>query len=70
MITFYGFTRDAIARVRDYSAGRRAAFESGRRTCGVRIWRFDGVLDKYGKSGWAVDPEGNRFELWQPPSGA
>ncbi|OGO85020.1 MAG: glyoxalase [Chromatiales bacterium RIFOXYA1_FULL_46_5] len=20
----------------------------------------------YGKFGWAVDPEGNRFELWQP----
>jgi hypothetical protein len=19
--------------------------------------------------GWAVDPEGNRFELWEPPSG-
>lgn len=30
------------------------------------------VLDQvdeseYGKFGWAVDPEGNRFELWQPP---
>lgn len=29
------------------------------------------VLDKvedydYGRFGWAVDPEGNRFELWQP----
>ena len=24
----------------------------------------------YGKFGWAVDPEGNRFELWQPPPGA
>jgi predicted enzyme related to lactoylglutathione lyase len=22
----------------------------------------------YGKFGWAVDPEGNRFELWQPPA--
>ena len=21
----------------------------------------------YGKFGWATDPEGNRFELWQPP---
>jgi predicted enzyme related to lactoylglutathione lyase len=20
----------------------------------------------YGRFGWAVDPEGNRFELWQP----
>ena len=22
-----------------------------------------------GRFGWGVDPEGNRFELWQPPSG-
>ncbi len=21
----------------------------------------------YGRFGWATDPEGNRFELWQPP---
>lgn len=24
---------------------------------------------EYGRFGWAVDPEGNRFELWQPPAG-
>jgi predicted enzyme related to lactoylglutathione lyase len=24
----------------------------------------------YGRFGWATDPEGNRFELWQPPAGA
>jgi predicted enzyme related to lactoylglutathione lyase len=24
---------------------------------------------EYGRFGWAVDPEGNRFELWQPPPG-
>ncbi len=24
---------------------------------------------EFGRFGWAVDPEGNRFELWQPPSG-
>jgi predicted enzyme related to lactoylglutathione lyase len=22
---------------------------------------------EYGRFGWASDPEGNRFELWQPP---
>jgi predicted enzyme related to lactoylglutathione lyase len=22
-----------------------------------------------GRFGWAMDPEGNRFELWQPPQG-
>ena len=21
---------------------------------------------EYGRFGWATDPEGNRFELWQP----
>jgi predicted enzyme related to lactoylglutathione lyase len=24
----------------------------------------------FGKFGWAVDPEGNRFELWEPPAGS
>ena len=23
----------------------------------------------YGRFGWASDPEGNRFELWEPPAG-
>lgn len=22
---------------------------------------------EYGRFGWAADPEGNRFELWEPP---
>jgi predicted enzyme related to lactoylglutathione lyase len=25
-------------------------------------------LDGIGRFGWAVDPEGNRFELWEPAS--
>jgi len=33
------------------------------------------VVDKtddseYGKFGWVMDPEGNKVELWQPPSGS
>lgn len=24
---------------------------------------------EYGKFGWVVDPEGNKVELWQPPTG-
>ncbi len=24
---------------------------------------------EFGRFGWAMDPEGNRFELWQPPPG-
>lgn len=27
-----------------------------------RVEEFD-----YGRFGWATDPEGNRFELWEPP---
>jgi predicted enzyme related to lactoylglutathione lyase len=27
------------------------------------------VESEFGRFGWAVDPEGNRFELWQPPPG-
>jgi predicted enzyme related to lactoylglutathione lyase len=30
----------------------------------------DRVLEEeYGRFGWAVDPEGNRFELWEPAEG-
>lgn len=25
---------------------------------------------EYGKFGWAMDPEGNRIELWEPPVGS
>jgi catechol 2,3-dioxygenase-like lactoylglutathione lyase family enzyme len=37
------------------------------RAAGVRV---DEKVDdsEYGKFGWATDPEGNRFELWQPPA--
>ena len=39
------------------------------RAAGVEV--IDETEDAdYGKFGWAVDPEGNRFELWQPPAGA
>ena len=31
------------------------------------VWVSDKVMDEgYGRFGWAADPEGNRFELWQP----
>lgn len=36
------------------------------RAAGVEV--DDRVEDyEYGRFGWATDPEGNRFELWQPP---
>jgi predicted enzyme related to lactoylglutathione lyase len=35
------------------------------RADGVRV--VDRIEDaEYGRFGWAYDPEGNRFELWQP----
>jgi predicted enzyme related to lactoylglutathione lyase len=36
------------------------------RAKGVRV--DDEVQEEsYGRFGWAFDPEGNRFELWEPP---
>ena len=38
------------------------------RAAGVTV--DDRVEDsKFGRFGWALDPEGNRFELWEPPQG-
>ena len=28
-----------------------------------------GIDSEYGKFGWVLDPEGNKVELWEPPSG-
>jgi predicted enzyme related to lactoylglutathione lyase len=37
------------------------------RAAGVEV--IDKVSDEgFGRFGWGVDPEGNRFELWEPPS--
>jgi predicted enzyme related to lactoylglutathione lyase len=42
----------------------------------VRVLKEEGceVLERidesdYGKFAWVIDPEGNKVELWQPPSG-
>ncbi len=36
------------------------------RRAGIRV---DGQIEEssYGRFGWGYDPEGNRFELWEPP---
>jgi predicted enzyme related to lactoylglutathione lyase len=36
------------------------------RAAGVEVDDKIEDLDGVGRFGWAVDPEGNRFELWQP----
>jgi predicted enzyme related to lactoylglutathione lyase len=36
------------------------------RSAGVEV---DAEIEhEFGRFGWAVDPEGNRFELWEPPA--
>ena len=42
----------------------------------IQVLRSEGcrVLEKtedseYGKFGWVIDPEGNKVELWEPPTG-
>ena len=37
------------------------------RAAGAKV--DDAVQEEFGRFGWAEDPEGNRFELWQPPDG-
>lgn len=36
------------------------------RDAGVEVDERIELLDGIGRFGWAVDPEGNRFELWEP----
>jgi predicted enzyme related to lactoylglutathione lyase len=36
------------------------------RAAGVNVDGGVQVMDGIGRFGWATDPEGNRFELWEP----
>ena len=36
------------------------------RAAGIEVDEHVEVLEGIGRFGWAVDPEGNRFELWEP----
>lgn len=49
-------------RVRDLDAMLDQLREAGA-SVDSRIEEFE-----YGRFGWATDPEGNRFELWEPPA--
>lgn len=48
-------------RVRDLDAMRDQL-----RAMGATVLDETQVMEGIGRFGWAVDPEGNRFELWQP----
>jgi predicted enzyme related to lactoylglutathione lyase len=39
------------------------------RAAGVEVLDAVQEAEGLGRFGWAVDPEGNRFELWEPPQG-
>ena len=39
------------------------------RAAGVEVDDETQNQDGVGRFGWAVDPEGNRFELWEPAEG-
>jgi predicted enzyme related to lactoylglutathione lyase len=36
------------------------------RSAGIDVDERTEVLDGIGRFGWAFDPDGNRFELWEP----
>jgi predicted enzyme related to lactoylglutathione lyase len=38
------------------------------RTAGADVDERVEDLQGFGRFGWATDPEGNRFELWEPPA--
>jgi predicted enzyme related to lactoylglutathione lyase len=38
------------------------------REAGVEVDERIEELDEIGRFGWGIDPEGNRFELWEPRS--
>jgi predicted enzyme related to lactoylglutathione lyase len=49
----------------NYRVADLAAMLAHLRSAGVKV--DDRVEDtEYGRFGWATDPDGNRFELWQP----
>jgi predicted enzyme related to lactoylglutathione lyase len=60
----------------DYFGRPQQAFMVNFRVADLDALRAAGVEvvgepmeSEQGRFGWAVDPEGTRFELWQPPSG-
>ena len=63
--------RGVFFRARDPDAPRRWHAEH----LGIDVQAYGGASfegkveeSEFGRFGWATDPEGNRFELWQPPA--
>ena len=54
----------------NYRVGDLDAMLAQLRAAAVPVADEIEVLDGVGRFGWATDPEGNRFELWEPAMGA
>jgi predicted enzyme related to lactoylglutathione lyase len=52
----------------NYTVGDLDAMLAQLRDAGVEVDEKVEELAGIGRFGWAVDPEGNRFELWEPAS--
>ena len=51
----------------NYRVGDLDAMVAQLRAAGVEV--EEPQATEQGRFSWATDPEGNRFELWQPPDG-
>ncbi|HEX4745506.1 MAG TPA: VOC family protein [Gaiellaceae bacterium] len=50
----------------DYTVADLDAMLAQLRQAGVEVDERVELLEGIGRFGWAIDPEGNRFELWEP----
>ena len=50
----------------NYTVADLDAMLSQLRDAGVEVDERIEVLEGIGRFGWGIDPEGNRFELWEP----
>ena len=50
----------------NYTVGDLDAMLAQLRAAGIEVDDSIHELEGIGRFGWAVDPEGNRFELWEP----
>jgi len=52
----------------NYRVADLAALLEALRSEGCDVAEGSGEESEFGKFGWVTDPEGNRIELWEPPS--
>lgn len=60
------FGRDEQAWMLNFRVADLDAMLEQLHAAGVAVDERIEVMEGIGRFGWAIDPEGNRFELWQP----